>query len=192
MAFDPDTHEIHPPRHARNPPPYRLHGRPPHRRARRLAPDPATLSHPHRLPEVGHTPHASHIHRHDTNGDAPLHVSVPLFPSYHVGRDGVVTVLVDDEEYEKYALAEKGSVEQPARDEPDMGHPGFVHHPASAGYPWGWWGPSDAMESTAMAPVTEAEDAKHAEPIPLAPVPAPWEARDGAIAPAPRHDGDPA
>lgn len=45
-------------------------------------------------------PHDTHVSR-----DAHGHVSVPLFPGHHVGRDGVVTVMVKDADEEAKALA---------------------------------------------------------------------------------------
>lgn len=48
--------------------------------------------------------HEDHILR-KQEGDAPLHVSVPLFPEFHVNRqNGEVTVLVHDEDQEKLAV----------------------------------------------------------------------------------------
>jgi hypothetical protein len=51
-------------------------------------------------------PHESHIVRREVEG-APDHVSTPGYPDFHVNRaDGVVTVLVKDEEDEKRATGE--------------------------------------------------------------------------------------
>jgi hypothetical protein len=50
--------------------------------------------------------HDSHVMRRKMEG-APDHVSVPAFPDFHVNRnDGVVTVLVRNEDEEKLAAAE--------------------------------------------------------------------------------------
>jgi hypothetical protein len=55
--------------------------------------------------------HESHVLRKEVSG-APPHVSVPLFPEFHVNREsGEVTVLVHDEDQEKKALEAKPSDE---------------------------------------------------------------------------------
>lgn len=59
--------------------------------------------------------HESHVVRTKADDDAPVHVSVPKFPSYHVSRDGTVTVLVNDEDEERIAMeraVEAAEVEQ--------------------------------------------------------------------------------
>lgn len=51
-------------------------------------------------------PHASQVMRREEPG-APVHISVPAFPTFHVNRtDGKVTVLVHNEDEAKLAAAE--------------------------------------------------------------------------------------
>lgn len=54
-------------------------------------------------PKVGPYPkwvpvHESYIVRKEGEEGGDVHISVPLFPEFHVDRDGTVTVLVADEE----------------------------------------------------------------------------------------------
>lgn len=60
-------------------------------------------------------PHESHVLRKTAEG-APAHVSVPDWPEFHVDREGNVTVLVQNEDEEARALAEK--VDASPADEP--------------------------------------------------------------------------
>lgn len=58
--------------------------------------------------------HESHITRKSGDGVAD-HVSVALWPEFHVARDGAVTVLVKDQGEEDRALA---AAPEPVADEP--------------------------------------------------------------------------
>ena len=66
-------------------------------------------------------PHANHVHR-KNDGDGPAHVSVPLFPVFHVNRvDGTVMVYCEDERDESRALADPSHVEHVEVEVPPVG-----------------------------------------------------------------------
>jgi hypothetical protein len=105
MAFDHENHTIDPATG------YQIHKDTGHRIG--LDPAPARA--------VDHDPewpkwipvHDSHVVRRKVDG-APDHVSVPAFPEYHVNRgDGLVTVLVRNEDEEKAATGEAKEPEAP-------------------------------------------------------------------------------
>lgn len=128
MAYDPNQHEIHPQTgfivDKETGHPVGL-APAPHRR----------VNHDDEWPKWV-KPHESHVvvRRHE---GAPDHVSAPGWEEVHVGRDGVVTVLVRNEDEEAKALAarEEPHAEEPEAQPPvpvearDEAHAAFQHEP---------------------------------------------------------------